>query len=322
MTSRGIEGALAEVVPHLVQAVESITDSAVTAELPAYERNLAKRVIIEEEIIERRKAEDRGRPEKWALMNGDYRKYYWDTDSCGPFDRPVSGEREEELDRAIREKLSSNEGKRPTVVVEFGAGYGLSLIRAGRRHAKQIEADALVLVATNLTLEPSSEPDDAGYTGIARYAREPIFDGSPSKMTDEELRLIENSQGLVRFVQANVLNILDLSVPTHKGELPLQNNTSVVVERDAMMHSVVPDLALAAFATLLTPEGELHLGTKEPNYMHARLLEQTTLDDEQIEPSYPSLALAIGRLSIEKHPFNMRLVKDKEDGPVIYRKAP
>lgn len=328
MESYDVDGAVAEIIPNLIEAVGTVASQDIALSPQLYKDQVVGRLRIEKSLVEwRRKAARRG-PEKWVIMDGDYREYDWDTDSYGPLDGPMSGERERQLDRTIEKMLALNEGKRPTLILEFGAGYALSLMRMGSKYAKHVQAGALSLIATNLDFLPTEEADAKGYTGIARRIREPLRDGSIPKWTAEELEWIRRNQHLVQYKRASVLELPGLSARLGSDAVsPVLGNATVIVEANAVKHSAVPDVALATFATLLAPGGELHLGTKESNLMYPPP-ERLDFENGQIVElplgyiEYCRPSLGIGRLAIEQPPFSMMLVEDEEDSRVAtYRKG-
>lgn len=309
-------------LPHILHEAEQLGEDPVV-----YRTQLEQRLLIEQAAS----AQAREEPDhRWLIAHGDYRKYDAPAHKKADIDAPLSGDQEGAWSQQIDELLDRNRGVRPTIFLEFGAGFAVSLIRAGKQYAAAVESGDLILAATNLGYMPplGAEGESDVAAAMRRTTESPFYDGPQWDESDSDF--LQANQHRVQFMDANAVELLKMSITAADGEtIPLLGNTSLISERFALLHTDAPEVALAALSTLLTDGGYLNIHAKTANSMHGPSWDRLVLPDgrevDTRDDTYGELleqqrtGLTVGHTAIQNH-FGMERLEDTDQGPLVYRK--
>lgn len=211
----------------------------------------------------------------WSYSDGLYYRVddaEWDKSTVVGKHSLASTERlvSDKIDAALKEA----DGSRPVVAMDFGGGWGLSWLRiaAQARHRDAIQDGRLAMVVTNLGYTPAEKPDDDGYVGIARAMNidNVLFEQGANVVQQpaRDMDWVQENQHLVNYVNVGTLELADMTIPLRDNSetIPLKGGVDVVHERLSLAHTHVPDIALAAFDRLLSPNGALY--SEASTYYH------------------------------------------------------
>jgi len=266
-----------------------------------YEQSLRMRTDIEWALTERARVVS-----QTGDANSDYGftlGYYGGGESFDENGSPVFEHSEQLLSEQIDTLLSSSEG-RPAVYVDFGGGLGFSSIRLAAKYARDIAEGRLIMVVTNLGFPPAAL--DGGRPDIAQALSQTY----PNGFSAENLEFVRQYQDLVTYLDANALELDTTTVFTHEQEpqaVPLKGNVGILHEQFALTHSHVPDMALAAFDDLMSPDGTMYLQTAYVRTdlgvsMHRSIVEEVEISGDMIdlnEPGYDQQRLSALDIGLE-----------------------
>ena len=209
------------------------------------------------------------RAEHWRYMDGLYTDGSFRKASLSEKTRPTDelGGDERILNVQVKELLAQKKRQgidKPVVLVDFGGGLGLSMMRIAKENRSAIENGDLVVVVTNLAYLPTEETDSKGYSGIARFmeaSNDPsTYDATD--YTDEELEFAQNNQALVTYLDTTASELATKTImPKGKRQMPLAGAVDIIYESLSITHTHAPDVALAVFGNLLSEQGTLYLET-------------------------------------------------------------
>jgi len=178
-----------------------------TDDVEAYERFLHDRLLVEQALTEKYRSKN---VNSWDFGDGFYSADgYWNIDS------PIGGGLEKQWTQQIDQLLAKRQDwEKPVVVMDFGSGFGTSLIRIGSKeeYRKAIEEGKLLLIATNLGYQPSDEADEDGYTLVAKSLNTRNKTDTNTLRDSDYLRFIQDNQSAVTYLDANVLELQDSAV--------------------------------------------------------------------------------------------------------------
>jgi hypothetical protein len=239
-----------------------------TGDIETYERFLEQRILVEEGLSEKYRSFNSN---NWGFGDGSYRSYSEKSAESGSdLGAPLSGLEKlwaQRIDGSLIKKQGTGS---PVTVVDFGGGFGLSLLRisAEERYREAVERGDLILVVTNLGYLPSEEPDEEGYTLIAKSVNARNKSGNNLFRDTEELRFIQDNQHAVHYLDTNLLELQDTAIQIADGKtMSLKGNVDILSERTALAHTHIPDIGLGTFAELLGRDGTLFLSTKKANFL-------------------------------------------------------
>jgi len=294
----------------------------------AYSKALGDRLLVEDAIIGRERTLQEN---DWSFGNGDYKDFPQDPayKERPVADIPLSSHEQmwaKHIDRSLEQKQNVDD---PVILMDFGAGLGISLVNVGaqEKYRSAIERGSLVLAATNLGFYPSEEADDSGYTGSAKALHAGNLRGDGGKVSAEKLDFVQANQHRVHFLDASIPELWNTAVTTATGqEVPLQNGVDVISEKMALWHSHIPDLALGVFAKLLNPGGALFVSTTKvmhpASFSHITVADGRTLQLRSDDTKYEAQrkrALTIG-LAAMVNQLGMKHVASNDLGPEVFIK--
>lgn len=202
--------------------------------------------------------------ENYAMATGEYRQELYLDDA--PDYRPRSVEQLRGVEKDLYSLLvqypgvlAEREIKRPAILLDFGGMIGLSMVRiaAHPNIAKRIAKGEIAVVVTNL-----------GFDMQAEFTKRPSERLSPLS-TDEAL-FVATFRHLIHYIQGDAATVLrsQIKLPTHE-EVPLKGNVDLLHERLALAHGFKNDLDIPRLGKLISPVGQLWLGTKPDQVMQA-----------------------------------------------------
>jgi len=162
---------------------------------------------------------------------------------------------------------------RPTIMLDFGGMAGLSMVRIAAQPEiiSRIERGEVMMVVSNL-----------GFDMKAEFAKNPAQ--RLEFLTVEQAFYVSALRYLVHYVSGDASALLRSTITTPDGKsIPLRGNVDLVHEHLALAHGQKNDLDIPRLGKLVSPTGELWLGT-EPD----RLAEPYNPN----LPTDPALALA------------------------------
>jgi hypothetical protein len=269
----------------------------------------------------------------WPVGQGLYQHWGDNWDYEAPIGKHPLVSMETDIANNIGTRLGESSDDNPVIALDFGGGLGLSWMRIAAQPANKqaIKEGRLAMVATNLGEMPDQSRDSDGYSGIARSMNrrnnlDPSRDSRASCL-DEGLRWVQENQDLVRYLDANALELADMSIDLPNGHVPLVGNVAVVHEHYALAHTHVPDLALAIFSKLLNSTGTLYSDAATYYHlMHPELFSRISLRNGktiQITEKYSEqrrLALAIGSKMLQNQGLSYRQDAARDVG--IFNRSP
>lgn len=324
VSHEGSRDVIEHLTPVLVETAAQYTDNP-----RSYEQSLETRICVEEAVTEIYRQSGHN---SWSYAEGDYRKPPKDApEGTGwRIDAPLSG-LEKLWSQRIDELLPQKKPGEPILVVDFGGGFGTSLIRvaAQEKYQQAIERGDLILAATNLGYLPSQEADESGYTAVAKGLHAQNKRGALFS-SPENLAFIQAHQGYVQFLDTNVMEFSDASVPTANGNtMPLKGNIDILSEWMSVAHTHTPDLALGVFAESMNQDGTLYLHTFTPTLMEDPQFEEVEVADGRTIAldslsgreycQQRKMALEIG-ISAARSQLGLEVIQDSYLGPTIFRK--
>jgi SAM-dependent methyltransferase len=311
--------------------ISEILDEAANHTDPnMYRAALDDRLFVEQQVADQ--ARHRSGKIIWPAFEGRYSEVrlsddYSEENRNPHMNDPLAGLElvwAEHIDRQL--EAGSDE---PVIMLDFGGGLSQSMIRiAGQEKYRQAIADGkLLLISSSLGEVPPSEPDEAGFTGVARLmnAMNHGF-GEAMDYSAEDLDFAQEYQKWVTYIDATAAELENMSVTTADGrQVPLLGHVDSIHEQCAVEHSHIPDVAFATFAKMLKPGGLLYLRTLGPNYLSGTgEQEYTSADGRTVrtDAAYQQqreLAVTVGlavlpRLGVER-------ITDSPAGPQILQKA-
>jgi|GEM_PF-2112049 len=263
------EFVIAELKPRVLEVVKNVV-----ADPTEYQDHIDERVSIEREIAQYYRSS--GHEESWDIFEG-----FYGSDSHR-FDTPL-GASELAMDIQIQELLARRKSDdKPVVAVDFGGGLGVSMIRIASRHRKAIEDGDLFLAVTNLGYLPQSESHRNSYSLIAsRLSMKRNLGDSTSSQS--QLQFIQDNQSLVTYIDATAPELATNFIISKGKQIPLRGAVDIIHESYSLMHSHIPDIALAVFGELLSTEGSLYLGTRRRDDMMRSRLSSIQVGERSVD---------------------------------------
>lgn len=251
-----------EMVVNQVQPVIIAQAQKIGLDSRIYQNNFATRVAVEHALAKYYRSSTK--KEEWGLREGFY----------GADNNRVDeglGDVELAMNNQIEELLKRRQGEgRPVVVIDFGGGLGLSMIRLASIHREAIESGDLVIAVTNLGYTPSNDKDAVGYSGVASVLSSNRRQVGRPTFFQDQLQFVQDNQSLVTFLDVNAAELAAQSItPRGRQPMSLDGAVDIIHESYAVMHTHAPDVALAVFGELLGDEGSLYLHTRERDFMHS-----------------------------------------------------
>jgi len=198
----------------------------------------------------------------WKVGRGFYKLFDEDyTPSIETF--PVNDEKligtERIWDLQINELLKNRaESGKPVVILDFGGGRGLSMIRLATKHKEDIKNGILVCVVSNLGY---ADDDGSGLT-IADMMEVDNAKNEQKHYSESDIKFVKENQNLVKFIDALACELPIISIQTPKGSLSLDGNVDIIHESFAVKHTQAPDVALSVFGTILSDQGTFFLNAQ------------------------------------------------------------
>jgi hypothetical protein len=240
----------------------------ITRDIETYESFFEQRLAVEESLSRQYRLVN---DNLWGYGDGLYRSYSQEPEGTERgMGAPLSGLEKlwaQRIDECLLKKRGTGE---PVTLMDFGGGFGVSLMRVGanERYREAVEKGDLILIATNLGYLPSEEADEDGYTSVAKSINARNKEDRNVLMDADELRFIQENQHRVHFLDANIPELQRASVQIDDGAtLPLMGNIDILSEETALAHSHIPDIGLWTFSQMLREDGTLFLSTKQSNFL-------------------------------------------------------
>ncbi len=155
--------------------------------------------------------------------------------------------------------LAEHNIDRPAILVDFGGMVGLSALRIAAQPLirQKIEQGKIAIVVTNLDFHLSDQSSPS------------VKELLPFLGMEEQM-FIEVFRRMVHYLKGDASTILRSSITLpDERTIQLKGNVDVVHERLALAHGFKNDLDIPRLGKLLSPVGQLWLGTKSNGLMQA-----------------------------------------------------
>lgn len=157
------------------------------------------------------------------------------------------------------DKLAERGIHRPAIFLDFGGMVGLSAMRIAAQPIMQekIKQGNIVIAVSNL-----------GYD-LSRQAV-PSIKKELTYLDQAEVEFIEKYRGAIHYLKGDASTLLRSSITLPDGrQIPLRGNVDLLHEYLALAHGFKNDLDIPRLGKLISPVGQLWLGTKSFQMMQA-----------------------------------------------------
>lgn len=151
--------------------------------------------------------------------------------------------------------------------------------------------------------------------------------GDGPQESQDGIDWVQEHQGLVHYVDANPIELADTEItPRSEGAVSIKGKVCVINERLALAHTHVPDIALAAFGTLLGPRGGLYSRAAtyyhhmHPSYPRSITTESGIIEVNSAYEDQRRLALVIGSMMLRLNGFSYTHLP--EQGVAVFDRQP
>lgn len=193
--------------------------------------------------------------EEYSFMSGEYRQPFYDDDIIPPdpeVHKLYGAERQLFLTIVqLAQTNQASQAERPTIMLDIGGMAGLSMMRIATQPAlrRQIEQGQVVVLVSNLGFDMAAE--------VNRPAHKRL-----DFLLPEQAWFVLMNRHLVKYIKGDAAALLRQHITMPDGRvLALRGNVDLVHEHYTLIHGQKNDLDIPRLGKLVSPVGELWLGS-------------------------------------------------------------
>ncbi|HEC67095.1 MAG TPA: hypothetical protein ENI23_17600 [bacterium] len=170
----------------------------------------------------------------YSLSDG----YYREQKSDGQLVSPTKG-----IQARIEQQLHDSAREYPIIVLDFGGGFGISMIELAEKYEKDVLAGSIVFAVSNIETEMPSEEN-------AKL----LLD--THNLSSTHVDLWDKKKHLIQYLQGDAEELQRCAVRGVDGQsIPLAGNVNILHEHYALCHSYIVDHDLPALGRLMYTNG-------------------------------------------------------------------